>query len=124
MRLIALALVALTGCSLVKELKAPPFPVTVLHHTRAVGLEANIPNYTGDSILKVRFGFFSDSWELIPCSTNPIYAPTISDTFTLGGDVGLSLDTHIAEDIQTGWTGPAPSPRLKVFNTNNAPGIR
>lgn len=104
----------LGGCTVVKELKSPPYPYTVIHHSRVYGVEAAIPNQAGDSIFKFRLGLVSDSVELIPCSTNRIYIPAISDDFVIGQTISLSPDTTIKESLQTGWTGDAPPPlRLK-----------
>ncbi len=117
------------GCTAsIEALKAPPFPYAVIHHTRAFGFETTIPNQAGDAVLKIRLGFFSDSISIIPCATNEIHMPTISDTFTIGQGFSLSPSTHIAEDLQTGWTGPPPTPRLQVFpkslTVTNQPVVR
>jgi hypothetical protein len=105
-----LAVLCCSGCaSVVKELKSPPHPYAVTHHTRVVGIEASVPNQAGDAIFKLRLGFFSDSTSLIPCATNALSIPAISDTFRLGQN---GLDTSITEDLQTGWSGQPPTPRL------------
>lgn len=117
--------VFLSGCSAVIEsLKAPPFPMAVLHHTRAVGIEATIPNQAGDSVLKLRLGFFSDAWHLIPCSTNQIYIPTMADSFKLGSEISFSPTTTIVEDLTTGWTGQVPAPRFQHMFSPNPPTLR
>jgi hypothetical protein len=113
--LIATGLCALIMCgcaSVVKELKRPPFPMAVLHHTRAIGIEANVPNQAGDSVFKLRLGFFSDSWAMIPAATNDLHMPAISDQFRLGYSF---TDTTITEDLQTGWRGQPPPPRYQLF---------
>lgn len=109
--LLALFSIALlSGCvGVVRELKKPPFPYSVTHHSRIVGIEASVPNQAGDSVFKLRLGFFSDTFSLIPCATNALSIPTISDTFKLGQN---GIDTTITEDIQTGWSGQAPTPRF------------
>lgn len=110
----------LCGCSVIKELKRPPFPYVVLHHTRAIGVEANVPNQAGDSVLKFRLGFFSDSWSLIPCCTNSqgqMSIPTISDSFKFGQVISLTPDTTVSEVLDTGWSGQPPAARYSNFFT-------
>jgi hypothetical protein len=100
------------GCSVVKELHSGPYPYAVLHHTRAIGIEANVPNQAGDAVFKLRLGFFSDSWSLIPCATNALTTAPISDQFRLGYSF---TDTTITEDLVAGWQGQPPQPRYNVF---------
>jgi hypothetical protein len=113
--LASVSLFLLCGCaSFVKELKKPPYPYAVTHHARIVGIEASVPNQAGDAVFKLRLGFFSDTTSLIPCATNALSIPAISDTFRLGQN---GLDTSITEDLQTGWSGAPPTPRFnKLFS--------
>ena len=109
--LFPLLLVQLCGCaSIIKEMKSPPFAYAATHHTRVVGIEATIPNQTGDAVFKLRLGFFSDTTTLLPCSTNAIYAPAFSDRFKVGES---GFDTTITEEINTGWKDQPPPPMLK-----------
>lgn len=102
------------GCvSFVKELKRPPFPYAITHHTRVVGIETSVPNQAGDAIFKLRLGFFSDSISLLPCATNEIHIVNVSDTFRLGQSIS---DTTITEDLVTGWNDqPPPSRHNSLF---------
>lgn len=125
-KLLKLALLALTmtGCvSVVRELKAPPFPVVVKHQARATGLEATIPNQAGDAIVKIRFGFFSDSFYLIPTSTNQMYCPKMADDFTLGDTLSFTPTVTIKESSVFGWDGPTPPPPRfqRLFSPKGAP---
>jgi hypothetical protein len=114
---IALIPFLLCGCAAtIKELKAPPHPYIVIHHGRAVGVEATVPSQTGGSIVKFRLGFFSDTFELIPCSTNltgTMTAAPVADTFKLGSEISFSPSTQITEDITTGFSGQPPAPRFQ-----------
>lgn len=111
MNLSPLILVVLCGCaSIVKEIKSPPFPLIITHHTRVVGIEANVPNQAGDSVFKIRLGFFSDTTTLLPCSTNEMHAPAFSDRFKVGES---GLDTTITEEVNTGWKDQPPPPMLR-----------
>lgn len=115
--------VFLSGCTaVVRELHKPPFPYTVIHHSRAVGVEATIPSQTGDSILKFRLGWFSDTIQLIPSCTNSagnLSTATISDDFKLDNSISLSPTTKIIESLTTGFTGTPPAPRFqRMFDTS------
>ncbi len=113
LKIIATVLIAssLCGCaSFIKEMKSPPYPYAATHHTRAVGIEATVPNQAGDAVFKIRLGFFSDTTTLLPCSTNEIYTPAFSDRFKLGES---GMDTTITEEINTGWKDQPPPPMLK-----------
>jgi hypothetical protein len=105
------------GCSVVKELHSGPYPYVVTHHARAVGIEASVPSQTGDSLLKFRLGFFSDTFSMIPTSTNKLEIPTLADTFKLGNDISLTPSTTITEDLNTGfdWENPPPARHPEVF---------
>jgi len=96
------------GCaSIVKELKAPPFPYAATHHTRVVGIQASYSGYG------LRFGFCSDVITLIPCATNGISAPAFSDRFKVGQS---GFDTTISEEINTGWKDQPPPPMMRLFS--------
>jgi hypothetical protein len=83
----------------------------VATHERFFGLNGSIP-YGGDAILKIQLGWGSHTWSVVPASTNKVFTATVSDTFSLGQDVN-PLATSIKEDLQTGWEGTPPTPRLK-----------
>ena len=119
--LLLLPLLALAGCSIVKELERGN--LAVIHHTRAVGIEAQIPNQAGDTILKFRLGWFSDTTTLIPCGTNAIYAAPISDTFKLGNAISFTSNSAtIIEDVQTFAPGATPpTPRSQIFAPKSGP---
>ena len=106
------------GCSVVKELHSGQYPYALTHHARAVGIEASVPSQTGDSLLKFRLGFFSDTFSMIPTSTNKLEIPAISDTFKLGNDISLTPSTTITEDLQTGFdpVNPPPPRHPEVFS--------
>ena len=111
----------LGGCTITRELTSGR--VAIVHHLRGTGAELKIPNQTGDSFLVFRFGWFSETTTVIPCSTNgPIYAAPLSDTFKLGQNVSFSGDgTTITEDLQTfapGATPPTPRISLKSEGRN------
>ncbi len=114
MKRLLLIIPLLAGCTITKEVTSGR--VAIIHHTRATGIEATIPNQTGDTILKLRLGWFSDTTSIIPCSTNgPLYAAPISDTFKLGNAISFTGDNStITEDVQTGWTGNPPTPRISL----------
>lgn len=119
MRMLALVLIPLlAGCSMVKELKRPPFPYGVISHQRVVGLEAAIPNQAGDSVFKFRLGVVTHSFYLLPCATNRLFIPPISDNFVFGQAFSLRPDTSLRESLQTGFEGPPPLLHLKVFGSN------
>jgi hypothetical protein len=121
-KLLLLPLLVFTGCSMVKELKAPPYPYTVIAHSRVIGVEASIPNQAGDSVFKFRLGIVTQTLQLIPCSTNKLFIPSISDDFVFGQTFSLSPDTSVKESLQTGWSGDVPPPlRLNLFPEPNKP---
>jgi hypothetical protein len=135
MKATSILLVFCTGCTaVIHELKSPPYPYAAIHHTRAVGLEASIPSQTGDQIVKLRFGFFSDTVSLIPTCTNKdgtMTAAPISDTFLLNNSVSFTPTEKIIEDMTSGWQGQPPPPRYQTLlqklhatmtETNIAPG--
>lgn len=113
-------LTMLCGCApLIRELKKPPFPYALTHHTRVVGIEATVPNQAGDAVFKLRLGFFSDVTTLLPCATNQVYAPPFSDRFKVGES---GLDTTITEELNTGWKDAPPPPLMhKLFSPKETP---
>lgn len=113
--LLILLLPLLVGCSMVRELKKPPFPYAIVSHQRLVGVEAAIPNNAGDSVFKFRLGIVTHSFYLLPCATNKIHIAPISDNFVFGQAISLSPDTSMRESLQTGFEGPPPPLQLKVF---------
>ena len=112
---IAFVLVILTsGCTITKEITSGR--VAIVHHLRGTGAELKIPNQAGDSFLVFRFGWFSETTTVIPCSTNTLHAAPISDTFKMGQNVSFTGDgIVITEDLQTFAPGSAPpTPRISL----------
>lgn len=124
-KLVAVMLLLLcTSCvSVVRELKSGPFPVLLKHQARATGFEAEIPNQTGSTIVKVRFGFFSDSFYFVPCSTNKLYCAPIADDFTLGDQFSFTPSVQIKESSIFGWEGVTPPPARfqRLFSPKEGP---
>lgn len=107
----------LCGCSIVAELKRPPFPYTMISHERIIGVEAAVPSTTSGSVLKFRFGIVTHTLHLIPTATNEMHIPTISDDFVYGQTLSLSPDTSVKESLQTGFNpSNVPPLRLKFFD--------
>lgn len=102
-------LVLLSGCA-IEKFNAPSagYASAVVHHARFFGFKVG---YSGYSAM---LGWGSDTFQVVPVSTNALHTATLSDTFSLGQDFN-PLATSIKEDVQTGWTGAAPIPRLKLF---------
>ena len=86
-----------------QHLQPPPFGYALMHHSRLLGVNASIPTQTGTELLTMKLGWGSDVWILIPVSTNELFAPPISDGFKLGQSLGLSPDTQIVENFQSGF---------------------
>lgn len=108
-----IGMVCLSGCTIQKFNQPPQWASAVITHERFFGLNANIPS-GGGSIFRVQLGWGSHTWTVIPVSTNRVYVAPVSDTFSLGQDLN-PFNTSIKEDVQTGWEGSAPLPRLKFF---------
>jgi len=102
------------GCQIEKFNRPPTWGSTIITHERFFGLNASVP-YAGNSIVKIQLGWGSHTWTVIPISTNKTYAPTISDTFSLGQSIN-PFSTAIKEDVQTGWeSDKVPLPRLRFI---------
>lgn len=111
--LLLIPLLLLTGCQIEKFNRPPLWASAVTAHSRFFGLDATIPTGGGTSI-GVKLGWGSQTWSAIPCSTNRVYAATISDTFKIGQDLN-PFSTTITENVQTGWEpGNVPVPMLKL----------
>ena len=121
MKIALVSLCLLTaGCSIQKFNRPPMWASTVATHARFFGLNATIP-MGGTSIVKVQLGWGSETWTVLPVSTNKVYIAPIADTFKLGQDLN-PFQTTITEDLQTGYDGPPPPPRYgQLFNSTNAP---
>lgn len=110
--LVLLPLLLLAGCvGVVKEIKGPA-GAAVVKHTRAKGAEISIPSQTGDSVLKIRIGWFSDTFTFLPCSNNEIFTAPVADTHRATSKVTFSgFDDEIIEDVVSGYKGTPPTPR-------------
>lgn len=106
MKILLLIPLLLLGCSIQKINKPPDWASAIGHHTRFTGIDLS---YQG---VGFKLGWGSDVWWVVPVSTNRVYAAPISDTFRLGQNAN-PLTTTITEDLQTGWEGQPPPPRLK-----------
>lgn len=109
-----LPLLALCGCvGIVHELERGN--LAIVHHTRGAGADINVPVSTdGTTTIRFRFGWFSDTTTVIPCSTNKLTAVAISDTHrvTSSGNVTSGVKTEIIEDMTSGYEGSPPQPRV------------
>jgi len=105
--------ICVSGCSVIRELKSPPFPYAMISHERVIGVEAAVPSSTSGSVLKFRLGIVTHTLQLIPTATNAMHIPTISDDFVYGQTFSLSPDTSVKESLQTGWSGQPPPLRMK-----------
>ena len=102
------------GCQIERFNQPPQWASAVTAHSRFFGIDASIPIGGGVSI-GAKVGWGSQTWSVIPCSTNRVYAATSSDTFKIGQDLN-PFSTTITEDVQTGWDpGNVPVPRLNYF---------
>lgn len=110
MKLWPLSLALLCGCAIEKFNQPPTWASTVATHARFFGLNASIP-MGSTSIVKVQLGWGSETWTVIPVSTNKVFIPSISDTFKLGQDLN-PFQTTITEDLQSGYEGPPPPARF------------
>lgn len=108
-----LALVLCGGCQ-IEKFVPPPYAAAVIVHGRFFGLDASIPTGSGTTSVGVKLGWGSTTFTVIPVCTNQTFAPAISDTFKIGQALS-PFNTTITEDVQTGWTGQPPVPRL-IFN--------
>lgn len=108
-----LALVLLCGCQIGKFNKPPAWASAIVSHERFYGLNASIP-YSGSAILKVQLGWGSSTWTVIPASTNTVFIPKLSDTFSIGTSLN-PFDTVIREYLQTQWEGATPPPATMIF---------
>ncbi len=112
--LFLIPLLLLTGCQIGTFNKPPQWSSAITAHSRFFGLNASIPIGGGESV-GVKLGWGSQTWSVIPCSTNRVYAATISDTFKIGTELN-PFATTITEDVQSGWEpNNVPAPRLN-FN--------
>lgn len=107
------------GCS-IQKFNKPPMGSAISSHGRFFGVRASIPIGGGERI-GVDLGWGSDTWCVIPCATNQMYAAPVSDTFRLGQGI-TPFSTTIDEDLQTGWEWEPPPPRYPaMFGGTNAP---
>jgi len=104
-------LLLLTGCQIEKFNRPPMWASSVTEHSRFFGLKADIP-VGGSSVIGVCLGWGSQTWSVVPCSTNKVYAAPVSDTFRIGQAIN-PFDTTITEDVVSGWDGIPPTPRLQ-----------
>lgn len=111
MRGLLLIPLLLCGCQIGKFVP-PPYAAAVVSHTRFFGLDASIP--TGSATIGVKFGWGSVVWEVIPCSTNAVFAAPISSTFKIGQELS-PFNTTITEDDVSGWSGTPPAARYRLF---------
>lgn len=117
MKLLALSLALLTGCSIEKFNKPPDWASIVTTHERFFGLNADIPA-AGSSVLRVQLGWGSHTFSVIPVSTNRAYAATVSDAFSLSQSIS-PLDTGIKESLQTGFEPMnVPPVSLRLLDRN------
>ena len=100
----------LTGCQIERFNRPPAWASAVTQHSRFFGLDASIP-IGGGAMVGVKLGWGSETWQIIPCSTNKVYAAPVSDTFRIGQAIN-PFDTQITEDVVAGWDGTPPAPRL------------
>ena len=110
----------LAGCQIQKFNQPPQWASAVTSHARFFGLDASIPVSSGVSV-GVKIGWGSTTWSVVPCSTNRVYAATVSDTFSIGQELN-PFSTSIKEDVQTGWEPDnTPVPRLQLFPSPQTP---
>jgi hypothetical protein len=104
-------LLLLTGCSIQKFNQPPTWASAVTHHSRFFGISAQYQGYG------VKLGWGSDTFTIVPVSTNKVYAAPIADSFKIGQSIN-PFNTTIVEDCVYGWEGQPPAPRyLKLFNS-------
>lgn len=109
MKAILLIPLLFCGCAIEKYNMPPQWASAVVHHSRFFGLSVAYQGYG------VKMGWGSEVDEVIPCSTNKIFAAPVSDTFKIGQSIN-PMNTTIIEDIQSGWEGQPPPPRFqKLF---------
>lgn len=110
MKRLLLIVPLLAGCQ-IQKFVPPPYAAAVVSHSRFFGVNAKIPLSSGGSVVEVQLGWGSAVWSVIPVCTNEVFAAPISDTFKIGQQLN-PFDTTITEDLQTGWKGSPPVPRL------------
>jgi hypothetical protein len=103
-----LILPLLCGCNVARFNKPPGWASVVATHSRFFGVSAA---YEG---VGIKLGWGSTTWTVIPVSTNAVFIPKFSDTFSAGQTVN-PFDTRVREYIQTGWTGDATPPPAMMF---------
>jgi hypothetical protein len=95
--------------------------------TRCFGVIIETSSMSANSVPTVKLGFISQVVQLIPTSTNVLYAPNYMDTFDLGQ--GMSpFSTTISEDTGTGNVMLDPGTatiittnKMGLATTNHAP---
>jgi hypothetical protein len=95
------------GCA-IEKINRPPYGSAITTHVRFFGVKANVP-VGGGEVMGVSLGWGSSTWTVIPVSTNEIFMPKYSDTFSVGQTIN-PFDTRIREYLQTGWEGDTPTP--------------
>jgi hypothetical protein len=114
------AVLVLAGCSIEKFNAPPAWASVVITHARFYGLDAEIPLTSGQSVVKVKLGWGSETWTVLPASTNQVFVPKISDTFSVGQSLN-PFDTTIKEYLQTSWEGQnLPPPAMQLFTPPHA----
>lgn len=122
--LLILPLALLCGCvGIVHELERGN--LAIVHHTRGAGFDANVPVSTdGSTTIRLRFGWFSDTTTILPCSTNKLNAVAVADTHRVTTTAGVTtgVKTEIIEDMASGYEGAPPTPRhAELFSPKAKP---
>lgn len=112
-KLFLIPLVFLTGCSISKFNQPPAWASAVTTHSRFFGVKADIP-MGGSTVMGIHLGFGSIVWTVLPVSTNAVFIPKFSDTYSVGQTIN-PFDTRIREYLQTGWDGEAVPPPANMF---------
>lgn len=103
------------GCAISKINRPPEWASVISSHARFTGLDASIPMGSGTSV-GIKFGFGSTVWVVLPASTNKVYIPQISETFSLA-EGAQPWNVTIKEYLSTSWgDGPPPQPAMQLFN--------
>lgn len=105
-----------SGCAIEKFNKPPQWASVVAQHSRFFGISAAYQGYG------IKLGWGSETWSVVPVSTNRIYTASMSDTFSIGQSIN-PFNTSIKEDVVTGWEGSAPPPARfgRLFSPNDKP---
>lgn len=106
--LLLIPLLLCGGCQVYKYNKPPTWASAVTTHNRFFGINLA---YQG---VGVQLGWGSTVYTVLPVSTNQVFIPKFSDTYSVGQTVN-PFDTRIREYLQTGWEGAATPPPALMF---------